>query len=89
MLTHPQKKWGFILVNKKKYIQSCWNTVEIFFIYVCPDIVLFFSCYPPWSFLDLWNRNGTASFLHTREGVTHGGVLAMVAYGIGVLPLIK
>ena len=33
--------------------------------------------------------NGTASILHSREGVTQGGLLAMIAYGIGVLPLIK
>ena len=33
--------------------------------------------------------NETASFLHSREGVIQGGSLAMGAYGIGVIPLIK
>ena len=37
----------------------------------------------------MWNENGTAISLHNREGVPKGGPLAIVTYGIGVLPLIK
>ena len=37
----------------------------------------------------LRNRNGTASILHSREGMTHGDPLAMIAYRITILPLIK
>ena len=33
--------------------------------------------------------NYPANILHSREGVMQGGLLVMVAYGIGVLPLIK
>ena len=33
--------------------------------------------------------NGTESILHSIEGVTQGGPLKMIAYGIRILPLIK
>ena len=42
-----------------------------------------------WSWLVLQKGNGVAIFLHIGECVTQGGTLDMVAYGIGILPLIK
>ena len=30
-----------------------------------------------------------ASILHSREGVTQGGPVAMIAYGIRILPIIN
>ena len=35
------------------------------------------------------NGNGAASFLHSREGRTQGDPLAIIAYGIVILPFIK
>ena len=32
---------------------------------------------------------GSGNFLHSKEGVTQGYPLAMIAYGIGVIPLIQ
>ena len=48
-----------------------------------------FNFYRHWSSFILRNGNGTAIILHSREGVTQGGTLAMIEYGIGILPLIK
>ena len=48
-----------------------------------------FNWYRHWSSLVLWNGNGTASFLHSREGVTQGYPLTVIAYGIGILTLIN
>ena len=39
--------------------------------------------------LFLRNGNGTASFLHSREGVMQGDPLAMMSFTIGTLLLIK
>ena len=48
-----------------------------------------FNCYRHWSSIVLQNRNGKSSIIYSREVVTQGGPLAMIVYGIGILPLIK
>ena len=49
----------------------------------------FFNCYRHHSLIVLRNGDGKANIIHSREGGAQGGPLAMVAYGIGSLPLIK
>ena len=49
-----------------------------------------FNCYRHWATLvvrDTGDRSG--HLFHFKEGVTQGGGLAMIAYGIGVLPIIR
>ena len=48
-----------------------------------------FNFYHHCSLLVLWTGNGTASIIHSREGVTQGGTIAMIVYMIGILQLIK
>ena len=49
-----------------------------------------YNCYRHWATLVVRNtKDGSGHFLHSKEGVTQGDPLAMIAYGIGVLPLIR
>ena len=49
-----------------------------------------FNCYRNWATLVVRDTgDGSGHFLHSKEGVTQGDPLAMIAYGIGVLPLIR
>ena len=49
-----------------------------------------FNCYRHWATLVVRDIGyGSGHFLHSKEGVTQGDPLSMIAYGIGVLPLIR
>ena len=49
-----------------------------------------FNCYRHWATLVVRDtEDGSGHFLHSKEGVTQGDPLAMIAYGIVVLPLIR
>ena len=49
-----------------------------------------FNCYRHWDTLVVRDRGDkSVHFLHSKEGVNQVDPLAMIAYGIGVLPLIK
>ena len=46
-----------------------------------------FNCYRHWATLVVRDiGDGSSHFFHSKEGVTQGDPLAMIAYGIGVLP---
>ena len=48
-----------------------------------------FNCYRHWATLVVRDiGDGSGHFLHSKDGVTQGDALVMIAYGIGVLPLI-
>ena len=57
-------------------------------MYGCLELV-FLNCYRHWSLFVFRNGDGTGSVLHSREGVTQGGPLEMIAYEIGILPPIN
>ncbi len=48
-----------------------------------------FNCYKHWTTLVVRTGNGLALFIFSKEGVTQGDPLTMVAYGIMLLPLIR
>ena len=49
-----------------------------------------FICYRHWYMLVVRDTlDGSGHFLHSKEGVTQGDPLAMIAYDIGVLPVIR
>ena len=83
--------WVFLLVNANNAFNEInligmLCTVRHLWTY---GAQFFFNCYIHWSSLVLWNTNGAASFIHSREGATPGDPLAMIVYGIGIPPLIK
>ena len=83
------KNWSFLLVDEKWFQrdQSHWNDLDS-----SPFMAVrrsFFSCYCNWSLLYLKNGNGMVRSLYSREGVTQGHPIAMVAYSIGVIPSTK
>ena len=57
----------------------------------CPSGAHFmFNCYRHWAILMVRDTgDGSGHFLHSKDGVTQGDPLAMIAYGIEVLPLIR
>ena len=85
------EEWGFLLVDANNWFNEINRVGMIWTVqYLLPSGARFvFICYRHWSLLVLRNVNGTASILHSREGVTQGGPLAMIVYGVGTLPLIN
>ena len=47
-----------------------------------------FNCYHNWATLLIRVGYRTGHFLHSKEGVTQVDPLVMIAYGLGILPLI-
>ena len=62
-----------------------WEVIHLWKYRAC----IVFNFYRHLSSLVLWTGNGTGISLHNKEGVTQGETLAMIGYGIGILPLIN
>ena len=85
------EEWIFFLVEE----ESAFNEINLVGMlwtvrHLWPSGARFvFNCYGHWSSLVFRNGNGTAIIIHSREGMTQGYPIEMIAYGIGIIPLIK
>ena len=48
-----------------------------------------FNCYNHWATLVVRYVEGSGHFLHRKKGLTQGDPLAIIVYGIGILPIIR
>ena len=83
---------GFLLVDARNAFNELNREVMLWVIrHEWPQGARFvFNCYQHWAILLVrGNKHGAAFIVYSQEGVTQGDPLAMVAYGIGILPLIR
>ena len=78
-------------VNRAPLGHSYWTAHNLAVRYEWPSGARFtYNCYRHWATLVVRNtEDGLGHFLHSKEGVTQGDPLAMIAYVSGVLPLIR
>jgi len=85
------EEWGFLLVDAKNAFNEGSRILTLWTIrHEWPSGSRYvFNCYRHFAILVL--RTGSNLFLtiQSREGVTQGDPLAMVMYGVGLLPLIR
>ena len=90
---HSQEEyWGVFLINAQNAFNEENRTAMLWSVwYEWPSGAQFtFNCYRHWATLVVRDTGeGSGHFLHSKEGMTQGYPLAMISYGIGVLPLIK
>ena len=87
-----EEDWGFLLIDARNAFNEENRTAMLWAVrYEWPNGAQFtYNCYRHWSTLVVRNtEDGSGHFLHSKEGVTQGDLLAMIAYGIGILPLIR
>ena len=81
---------GFLLVDARNAFNEENRTSMLWdFRNECRSGAQFiFNCYRHWSTLVVRDiGDGSVHFLHSKEGLTQGDPLAMIAYGIGVLSI--
>ena len=87
-----EEDWGFLLIYTRNAFNEENRTAMLWDVrHKWPSGARFtYNCYRHWSTLVVRNtEDGSGHFLHSKEGVTQGDPHAMIAYGIGVLPLIR
>ena len=86
-----EEDWGFLLIDMREAFNEENRTAMLWAVrQEWPSGAHFtFNCYRHWAILVVRDiGDGSGHFLHSKEGVTQGDSLAMITYGIGVLPLI-
>ena len=89
---HAQEEdWGFLLIDARNEFNEDNRTDILWEIrHEYPSGVWFsINCYRHWATLLIRAGNETGHFLLRKEGVTQGDTLAIIIYGIGILPLIQ
>ena len=87
-----EEDWVFLLIDAHNAFDEENRTAMLWSVWhEWPSGAQFtFNCYHHWATLVVRDtRDGSGHFLHSKEGVTQGDPLAMIAYCIGVLPLIR
>ena len=87
-----EEDWGFLLIDARKAFNEENRTAMLWAVWhEWPSGAQFpFNCYRHRDTLVVRDMgDGSGHFLHSKEGVTQGDPLAMIAYGIGVLSLIR
>ena len=72
-------------LNEIDKIGMLWTVRHLWLSRAC----FVFNWYCNYAFIIFRHGNGTNSFMHNMEGMMQGYPLAMIAYGRGILPLIK
>ena len=87
---YQEEEWGFLLIdkhnmfNEENYTTTLWAVCHKW-----PSGTRFaFNCYRHWSTLGIREGDGTGHLINIKEGVNQGDPLAMIKYGLGILPLI-
>jgi hypothetical protein len=86
-----EEEWGFLLVdarsvfNEGNRTKMCWTVRHVW-----PSGAWYvFNCYQHWLVLVVRAGNGNVTFLFSKEGITQGDPLSMVAYGLSLFPFIR
>jgi hypothetical protein len=78
-----EENWGFLLIDASNTFNKLNQTAILWHVrHEWPSGACYtFNCYHHWSTLVIRGVDGaTSSFIHSKEGVTLGNALSMVAY---------
>ena len=87
-----EEDWGFLLIDVRNMFNEENRTAILWPVrHEWPSGAQFaFNCYRHWATLVVRDTgDGSGHFFQSKEGVTQGDPLIMIAYEIGVLPLIR